>query len=321
MEPKDLPSKGQIVVAGRAFGRFDPEGPAMLRRAGYELVYLPGKKAVRQELVDYFRDANTVGLVASAEPITAEMLDAAVGLKVIAVHGVASRHIDGEAARRRGIVVKAIPGGNAEAVADFTWGLMLAVLRKVHEADQLVRSNAWRPVVGTDLYGKTLAVVGFGAIGKAVARRASGFRMKVMVSDVLPWDGAEEKIRLRGAELDDMLVNADILSLHVPATAGNREMIAENELRRMKSSAVLINVSRGALVNEAALCRALQEGWIAGAGLDVFTKEPLPEDHCLRNAPNCVLTPHVAGHTAEALRFMGIQTARNILEALEPGGA
>jgi len=308
--------KNVIVVAGRSFGKADPLGAQMLRNAGLILEYLPGKASGHDELADRMKGEDVVGVIASTTPITAAMIAAAPSLKVIAMHGVALNHIDVQAANERGILVRAVPGGNAEAVADFTWGLLLALSRRIVEADRSVRDGKWVSLDGYDVFGKTLGILGFGAIGQAVARRAEGFRMTVLSCDPPGQRYEQGKWAQRRDCLERMLPAVDILTIHLPLVEETRGLIAARELALMKPSAYLINVSRGAIVNERDLCRALEERMLAGAAVDVFGKEPPEQDHCLRQAPNCILTPHIASHSREAQRFVGVETAKTILEGL-----
>lgn len=268
----------QVVVAARSIGRVEPTG---------------------------------------AEPITAEMIAEAANLRIIAMHGVGLNHIDQEAAEARGIVVKAVPGGNADAVADLTWGLMFAVSRRIAEADAAVRQGEWGKFIGHSVSKKTLGIVGFGAIGKAVARRASGFSMVLLAYDVLTDEATAQSLNVEYVSLDTLLEQSDFVTLYVPLMDATRGLIGERELAMMKPSAVLVNVSRGGVVDEQALCHALHEGSIAGAGIDVYSEEPIAADHGLLQAPNCVLTPHIGGRSVETIRHIGIETARNILEALQ----
>jgi phosphoglycerate dehydrogenase-like enzyme len=213
------------------------------------------------------------------------------------------------------------PGSNADAVADMTWGLMLAVARKITRADALVRSGRWQTLGGVSLYEKTLGILGFGAIGQAVARRAVGFRMRVLAGNRNPqkYQPIAESMGVQLVPLETLLAESDFLTIHLPLTDETRAMISHQQLGMMKQGAILINTSRGAVVDEKALCCALQDAWIGGAGLDVFDTEPLPQDSCLRYATNCVLTPHIAARAVESDRFVGIHAARVVLDALGVG--
>ena len=236
-------------------------------------------------------------------------MDACPRLRVIAKHGAGVDNIDIPAATERGIVVASVPGGNADAVAEATVAMMLAALRRVPQVHGLVsggRYEARWELQFEQLLDRTLGLVGIGNIGARVARICSaGFRMRVLAYDpALP----ETAVRERGAEkVDDLrklLAASDAVSLHLPLSEATHHVIGRDELRAMKPTAVLVNAARGPLVDEAALAEALKEGWIGGAALDVFEVEPPAPDNPLLTAPNVVLSPHTAGNTVEAARYL-----------------
>ncbi len=251
-----------------------------------------------------------------------EVLAAAPGLKVIANVAVGYNNIDVAAARRRGIVVTNTPDVLTETTADFAWALLMAVARRVVEADQYARSGQWKAwkwdlLWGADVHGKTLGVVGFGRIGRAVTRRAVGFNMRVLYYDAArPAPEVERELRAEFAPLDRLLAEADFVSLHTPLLPDTRHLINESALRRMKPSAILINAARGPIVDEAALVRALTEGWIAGAGLDVFEDEPKIHPGLLP-LRNVVLAPHIASASRETRLAMAQLAVRNCVAVLE----
>src|SRR5213594_4362602 len=228
-----------------------------------------------------------------------EVLAAAPTVKVVSNIAVGYNNIDVTAARRRNIVVTNTPDVLTETTADFAWALLMATARRVVEADHFARSGQWRRwqwdlLWGADVYGKTLGVVGFGRIGRAVARRALGFNMRVMYQDAVPADAAVERdLRASRVELETLLRESDFVSLHTPFLPETRHLMNARTLRLMKRSAILVNAARGPVVDEAALVRALQEGWIAGAGLDVFEEEPKIHPG-LRSLTNVTLAPHIA---------------------------
>ena len=237
--------------------------------------------------------------------IDADLLDAAPNLKAIANYAVGTDNIDVEAATARGIPVGNTPDVLTETTADLAFGLMLAVARRLVEADTYVREGRWGEwspdlLLGHDVNGAALGIVGYGRIGKAVARRARGFDMTV----------------LHGIKLDDLLERSDFVSLHVPLTKDTRGMIGAAELARMKPTAFLINTARGPLVDTDALEAALREGTIAGAGLDVTDPEPLPADHPLLKAPNLVVAPHIGSASHRTREAMADMAVDNLLAAL-----
>lgn len=220
-------------------------------------------------------------------------------------------NIDVGAATERGIVVGNTPDVLTEATADLTFALMLAAARGIAEGDRIVRAGEWPDwspdfLVGTDVHGATLGIVGMGRIGSAVAARARGFEMTVIHSG-----------RSDGMPLDELLRQADFVSLHVPLTAGTRGMIGEQALRTMKPSAILINTARGPIVDTVALVAALEAAEIAGCGLDVTDPEPLPPEHPLAQAPNAVITPHLGSASRQAREAMAELAVDNLIAALD----
>jgi glyoxylate reductase len=252
------------------------------------------------------RVAEAQGLLSLlTDPIDAELLDSAPKLKAIANYAVGTDNIDVEAATARGIPVGNTPDVLTETTAELAFALMLAVARRLVEADRYVREGRWGEwspdlLLGHDLYGATLGIVGYGRIGQAVARRARGFDMTV----------------LHGIPLIDLLEQSDFVSLHAPLTPDTRGMIGDAELARMKPSAILINTARGPLVDTMALERALQTGQIAGAGLDVTDPEPLPADHRLLKATNLVVAPHIGSASHRTREAMADMAVDNLLAAL-----
>jgi glyoxylate reductase len=251
-----------------------------------------------------------------------EVLAGAPSLKVVANVAVGYNNIDVAAARRRGIVVTNTPDVLTETTADFAWALLMAAARRVVEADHYARSGQWRAwkwdlLWGADVHGKTLGIVGFGRIGRAVARRAAGFNMRVLYADAVRCSPElERELRAEFAPLERVLAESDFVSLHTPLLPETRHLIDEAALRRMKPTAILVNAARGPIVDEAALARALAEGWIAGAGLDVFEDEPKIHPGLLP-LPNVVLAPHIASASRETRLAMAELAVRNCVAVLE----
>ncbi len=251
-----------------------------------------------------------------------EVLAAAPTVKVVANVAVGYNNIDVAAAHRRGVVVTNTPDVLTETTADFAWALLMATARRVVEADRFARSGQWHRwqwdlLWGADVYGKTLGLVGFGRIGRAVARRALGFNMRVLYQDAVRADAAvERELSVSRKELEAVLREADFVSLHTPFLPETRHLMNERTLRLMKKSAILVNASRGPVVDEAALVRALQEGWIAGAGLDVFEEEPKIHPGLIP-LTNVVLAPHIASASSDTRVAMATLAVRNCLAVLE----
>jgi glyoxylate reductase len=250
------------------------------------------------------------------------VLGACPDLRVVANVAVGFNNIDVAAATRRGVVVTNTPDVLTETTADFAWALLMAVARRVVEADRYVRDGKWKQwelmlLLGGDVHGKTLGVVGFGRIGRAVARRASGFGMRVLYSDAVPADPAlERELRARRVALPELLREADFVTLHTPLIPETHHLINADTLGLMKKTAYLINAARGPVVDEAALVQALKDGWIAGAGLDVFEEEPKVHPG-LVGLPNLVLAPHIASASYETRIKMGTLAVDNCLAVLE----
>jgi len=248
------------------------------------------------------RDADVI-LTCYAE-ITEKVIAAAARLKGIVKYGVGTDNIDIDAATRRGVLVVNCPDYGSDTVADHAFALLMALARKILVLDRAMRADAWPwpapEYLGVDLASKTMGLVGFGRIGRAMARRAGGFGMTVVACDPYVDEASVAGTGVELAPLDAVLAAADFVSLHCVLTPETRGLIGEAALGRMKKTAYLIDVSRGAIVDDAALVRALDEGRIAGAAFDVFAEEPLPSDYPLRARDNVILTPHLAWYTREA---------------------
>lgn len=279
------------------------------------------KPADEDDLLERIRGAHTVINVRSYCRFPERVLKAAHegGLQHLAIWGTGTDHVDLEAARRLGIVVSNTPNTATDAVAEHALALMLAIARRVTELDAAVRRGEWPRGQLLQLAGKTLGVVGTGVIGCRTAQLARGIGMHVVAWTFNP---DEEKARLYGfryVSLDELLTSADVVSLHLRASADTHHFLNRERLARMKPTALLVNTGRGSLVDEAALVEALTKGRIAGAALDVFEVEPLPAGHPLTSLPNVILSPHTAGTTAEALANGLNRTVDNVLLFLKEG--
>ena len=251
-----------------------------------------------------------------------EVFAAAPGLKVVSNVAVGFNNIDVAAARRHGVVVTNTPDVLTETTADFAWALLMAAARRVVEADHFARSGRWTRwqwdlLWGNDIHGKTLGIIGFGRIGRAVARRALGFGMRVLYHDAVRADAAAERdLKATYAEPEALLRESDFVSLHTLFIPETRHLIDERSLRLMKKTAILVNAARGPIVDEAALVRALTEGWIAGAGLDVFEDEPKIHPGLLP-LKNVTLAPHIASASLDTRLAMATLAVRNCLAVLD----
>ena len=251
----------------------------------------------------------------------AQVLKAAQKLRIVARIGVGFDNVDLKAATERGVYVTYTPGVLSDAVAELTIGLMLALSRRLVEADAFVKSRKWaEPTTfpfGIDLAGKTLGIIGMGQIGMEVARRASGLRMSVLYHDVVRKEDAEQLYNAKYSSLESLLKDSDFITLHVPLTSGTVKLIGRSELRLMKPTAYLINASRGKVVDQAALREALKERRIAGAALDVYEVEPIPHDESLLQLDNVILTPHIGSRTVETRTKMALTVADDVIRVLK----
>ncbi|MFY9584436.1 MAG: D-glycerate dehydrogenase [Candidatus Acidiferrales bacterium] len=252
------------------------------------------------------------------EKINDELLAAAPKLRIVANVAVGFDNIDVPACTRRGVVASNTPGVLDETTADFAWTLLMAIARRVLEGDHLVRSGQWTgwnldQLCGGDVWGKTLGLLGFGRIGRAVARRTRGFQMRVIYNDAVRAPAEVEKeLNVEFLERDQVLAEADFISVHVPLLPETRHLISAPQLARMKRTAYLINTSRGPVVDEAALLAALDAGEIAGAALDVHEKEPQVHPGLMKRA-DVILTPHIASASVETRTRMATIAAENVI--------
>jgi glyoxylate reductase len=274
----------------------------------------------RQELLVRLRGKD--GLVCQITDTIDDEVLATPGLKVVSNVAVGYNNIDVAAAKRRGVTITNTPDVLTDTTADFAWALLMAAARRVAEADHYARSGEWTSwkwdlLWGLDVHGKTLGVLGFGRIGRAVARRALGFDMRVLYHDVArSTPDIERELNATFVDKDTLLREADFVSLHVLLSQDTRHLIDEHALRSMKKTAVLVNAARGPIVDEAALVRALSENWIAAAGLDVFEEEPTIHPGLLPLA-NVVMAPHIASASFDTRLAMSTLAVRNCLAVIE----
>lgn len=274
----------------------------------------------KQELMARLRDKDAL-VCQLTQRVDAEVLAAGAKLRLVANVAVGYDNIEVGAATARGVAVTNTPGVLDDTTADFTWALILGVARRVAEGDRLVRSGEWKGwdlmlLVGGDVHGKTLGIVGLGRIGKRIAQRARGFGMHVLYTDAARAAAeVEREFGVEWAEKERLLGEADFVSLHVPLLPETRHWMGAAEFRRMKPTAYLINASRGPVVDEAALVEALEQKGIAGAGLDVFENEPAIHPKLLV-LPNVLLAPHIASASVETRTRMAVMAAENVLAVL-----
>jgi glyoxylate reductase len=306
-----------VLVTKRIF----PEAVALLRERA-EVDYADSDDGLSpEELIERSRGKQAV-VSQLADKFSAPQIERLETVRVIANVAVGFDNVDLDAATRQGILVTNTPDVLTDTTADLAFALLLAAARRIAEGDRFVHSGEWRRwaidlLAGHDVHHKTLGVLGMGRIGQAVARRASGFSMRVLYHDArrAP-EETERKLGLEFVELERLLRESDFLSLHVPLSDATRHLIGAPELRQMKPTAILVNTSRGPVVDEAALAEALSERWIAGAGLDVFEHEPRVHPRLL-GLENVVLAPHIGSASIDTRRKMSMLAAENCAAAIE----
>lgn len=276
----------------------------------------------RETLLDKVQDIDGL-LPMLTDRIDEELFDRSRNLKVVSNYAVGYNNIDVNEATKRNIMITNTPDVLTDTTADCAFLLLMAISRRLVEVDNYVRDGKWvkawgpKMLLGSDITGKTLGIIGLGRIGKAMIPRAQGFKMKVLYHDTSRDIKKEKELKIEYRSLDNILAESDYISLHVPLTDGTHQMINESRLKKMKKTAFLINTSRGPVIDEAALIKALKEKWIAGAGLDVHDKEPIQLDNPLLKLDNVILTPHIGSATIETRLAMAMKAATNLTKALK----
>ncbi len=290
----------------------------ILEEAGLK-VTAPGQMK-RDETLAALPGADAL-IIRSATKADAALIAAADQLKIIARAGVGVDNVDLDAASAKGIAVANTPEGNTVATAEFAFGLMLALARQIPQAYDSMVAGKWdrKTFMGTELRGKTLGVVGFGRIGRAVAKRAQAFDMNVVAYDPFVPADAVRAVQVTPVSLDELYAQADFITLHSVVTDENRNMINASTMAKMKKGVRIVNAARGALINEADLAEAIKSGQVAGAALDVYSEEPPPAGHPLVNLPGVIHTPHLAASTEEAQVAVAVEAAQLVIAALLKG--
>jgi D-3-phosphoglycerate dehydrogenase len=292
---------------------------ASIRPEGIEMLEAVASLTVLQSytpeagIIEAAREADAI--LARAAVISEAVIQAAPKLKIVSRHGVGVDNVDVAACTRQGVLVSITGDANSEAVSEYAFGLLLAVARKVAQANAHIRAGQWNRdlFIGLELYGKVLGIIGLGRIGSRLGRHAAGFDMEVLAYDPYVDANAAQAAGIALVDLETLLRRADFISLHMPLTDETRHLIGPAELALMKSSAILVNTARGGLIDEAALYETLLNKRIAGAALDVFETEPLSQGNRLATLDNLLCSPHVAGQTEESLLRMSVDAAENIL--------
>lgn len=304
---------GKVLIIFRSVLDSPGEHLKMLRDAGLEII-TPGNQRplTAEELIPLVGDVEAI--IAGVDEINAEVLAKAPKLKIVSRFGVGYDSVDLVAATELGIVVTTTPGCNHVSVAELALGLMISLARRIPQLYVDTRAGGWSTYRGIELWQRTLGIVGLGRIGKAVATRAKGLEMEVVAYDIAPDVAFAREHGVDLVSLEELLQRSDFVTLHCPALAGAKPVIGAEQLRMMKPTAFLVNTARGAIVDEEALYQALVEGWIAGAGLDVFRKEP-PGPHPLLTLDNVIATPHIGGTRDSGVRASRL-AVENVLQVL-----
>lgn len=304
----------RVLVTSHSFGKDSGEAVKLLESIGCELVYSPKGHLQEEELASIIE--NVDALIVGIDQVSRRVIESSNRLKVICMHGTGIDHIDLAAASERGIYVGNAPGGNNNAVAELTVGLIITAARHITLADRSIRQAEWQRKVGMEISGKTLGIIGLGHIGKRVVELVAGFGMHCLAYDQYRDVGFADKYDVRYVELSELFQLSDIVSLHIPLSPKTHHLISSEQLSMMKSNAVLVNTSRGAIVDEKALFKALKAEVIAGAAIDAFAHEPLEEGSLLRTLDNIVLTPHIAASTRESANHVDFINAQTIVSVL-----
>lgn len=307
----------KVLITPRSFGKNNPALFARLEDAGLELVRNTTGSVLSETLMMEML-APCQGVIVGIDPLGPRVLEACPELRAISKYGVGLDNIDLGLCRQMGIRVSRTIGANSNAVADYAFALMLAVARKLVVIDQACHNRDWSKITSIDVHGRTLGIIGLGAIGKLLARRAIGFEMRVLAHDIEFDREFADRHGIERADVDTIAKEADFISLHAVLTDETRHIIDQRRLSMMKKTAVLINTARGALVDEAALLDALRSGEIYGAGIDAFEREP-PEDPDWYRLDNVIMGSHCASSTIGATESMGAMAVDNLLRDLGLG--
>lgn len=304
--------KFKVLVTSLSFGKTTKKPEDLLKRNKCELVYKCGPFS-DEELARMIR--GYFAIITGEDEVGLQTLTMADELKVVAKHGTGIDKINIQEATKKGIIVTRALGSNEETVADFVFALILGISRKLVEGSISAKGGLWEGTkyTGIETYKKVLGVVGLGGIGKKVAKRALGFDMEVLYYDAVRKEDFERNYPIRFVDLETLVQSSDFVTLHVPLISSTQNLITYRELRKMKRTAYLINTARGGIVNEDDLYRALKEKLLAGAAIDVYSKESPGKDFLLFALPNVLATPHIAGYTIEANKRTGMIVAEEII--------
>ena len=305
----------KILITPRSFASFSDKPLKMLTERGYEIKRNnTGRPYKKEEMLKLIKDVD--GIIIGIDELSAEIIEKANALKVISKYGIGLDNIDINMATNKKIVITNTPTANVDAVADLTFGFILSLARRIPEADRKTKSGKWEKITGKSVWEKTLGIIGLGKIGRQVVKRAQGFKMNILVYDLVKDEKFAQSYNIKYVNLEELLQRSDYITIHIPLNDATRGMISYEELEKIKESAFLINTSRGGIVDEEALYNALRNNKLRGAALDVYSNEP-PVESSLKELDNVILTPHIAAYTEEAIDNMSIQAAQNLIDVLE----
>ena len=305
----------EVVVISRSFKNVCCEARELLKENNCNVLELQDDDVPNAaELIKVLKNAD--GLIVSNININAEIIGSLEKMKVISKYGVGVDNIDIATAEKKGIAVMNTPGANTDAVADLAMGLIISIARHIPQANYSLKSGKWGTFLGHAVGGSVLGIFGLGKIGQALAQRAAGFKMRIMYSDQERIATAEKSLGCVYAQKEEIIKQADFISLHMPLSAETQNFIGKEELTMMKKTAYIINTARGPLIDETALYNALKTEQIAGAALDVFSNT-LDKVQPLFELPNIITVPHMGAYTYEALKRTGMAAAKNIIAVLQ----
>jgi len=305
----------KILVTPRSFVSASDKPMKLLTEKGYEIQSNDtGRPYKKEEMLNLVSDID--GIIIGIDELSAEIIEKANKLKVISKYGTGLDNIDINMATKKKITVTNTPAANVDAVADLTFGFILSLARRIPEADRKTKNGEWEKIIGKSVWEKTLGIIGLGKIGRQIVRRAQGFKMNILVYDIVKDEKFAQNYDIKYVNLKEILHKSDYITIHIPLNDATRHMIDHKELELVKEDAFLINTSRGGIINEEALYNALKDKKLRGAALDVYVNEP-PGKSLLMELDNIIMTPHIGAYTEEAIENMGIQAAQNLIDVLE----
>jgi len=304
----------KVLISSRSFGNADSVAIKKLKEIGLQPIFNPyGRKPTEDEIIKLI-DEKVVGIIAGTEKITSKVIESASSLKVISRYGVGLDNVDLKYAEGKGIVVKCTPDAPTQAVAELALGLILNLLRKINFMDKSIKSNNWNSLMGNLLNEKNVGIIGLGRIGKRLVELIEPFHVNILVCEPTPDMKFVKKHHIKLVTFSELISESDIISFHCPISNETRKMIGRNEISKMKKSVLIINTSRGGLIEEEALVEALENKKIGGVAIDAFEKEPYSGK--LIAFDNVILTPHIGSLTKETREKMELEAVDNTINAL-----